>query len=85
MLDAVGDLALAGEPMLGSYRSVKGGHRLNAHVVQALFADTEAWTMVRAPWVREAEPVDVSVWRRPPSTTRPIARSAQCALSGTAV
>ena len=54
MLDAVGDLALAGAPMLGAYRSVRGGHRLNAHVLQALFADTDAWTMVRAPWVREA-------------------------------
>ena len=30
MLDAVGDLALAGAPILGAYRSVRGGHRLNA-------------------------------------------------------
>ena len=30
MLDAMGDLALAGGPMLGAYRSVRGGHRLNA-------------------------------------------------------
>ena len=77
MLDAVGDLALAGAPMLGSYRSVRGGHRLNADVVQALLADAEAWTMVRAPWVREAVPVDVSVGvgrrqlrRRPDVTAR---------------
>ena len=61
MLDAMGDLALAGAPMLGSYRSVRGGHRLNANVVQALLADTEAWTMVRAPWVRDTVPADVSV------------------------
>jgi UDP-3-O-[3-hydroxymyristoyl] N-acetylglucosamine deacetylase len=61
MLDAIGDLALAGAPMLGAYRSVRGGHRLNAHVLQALLADKEAWTMVRAPWVRETVPVDVSV------------------------
>ena len=39
MLDAMGDLALAGGPMLGSYRSVRGGHRLNANVVQALERD----------------------------------------------
>ena len=32
MLDAMGDLALAGGPMLGAYRSVRGGHRLNADV-----------------------------------------------------
>jgi UDP-3-O-[3-hydroxymyristoyl] N-acetylglucosamine deacetylase len=61
MLDAMGDLALAGGPLLGSYRSVRGGHRLNARVVQALLADTDAWTMVRAPWVRDTIPVDVSV------------------------
>jgi len=61
LLDAIGDLALAGAPMLGMYRSVRGGHRLNAHVLQALLADKEAWTMVRAPWVRETAPVDVSV------------------------
>jgi UDP-3-O-[3-hydroxymyristoyl] N-acetylglucosamine deacetylase len=60
VLDAVGDLALAGAPMLASYRSVKGGHRLNANVLKALFANQDAWTVVRAPWVREVVPVDVS-------------------------
>ncbi len=29
LLDAVGDLALAGAPILGGYRSYRGGHRLN--------------------------------------------------------
>jgi UDP-3-O-[3-hydroxymyristoyl] N-acetylglucosamine deacetylase len=53
MLDAVGDLALAGRPILGSYRSVRGGHRLNAHVLQAMFADSSAWTLVEAPKARE--------------------------------
>ena len=53
VLDAVGDLALAGAPMLAAYRSVRGGHRLNAHVLQALFADKDAWTMVRAPGARD--------------------------------
>ncbi len=53
MLDAVGDLALAGRPILGSYRSVRGGHRLNSHVLKALFADRSAWTIVEAPKVRE--------------------------------
>jgi UDP-3-O-[3-hydroxymyristoyl] N-acetylglucosamine deacetylase len=61
MLDAVGDLALAGAPIVGSYRSVRGGHRLNARVLQALFADAEAWTIVRAPWVRETVPMGMSL------------------------
>ena len=49
MLDAVGDLALAGHQILGAYRSVRGGHRLNAHVVKALLADASAWTLAQAP------------------------------------
>jgi UDP-3-O-[3-hydroxymyristoyl] N-acetylglucosamine deacetylase len=61
LLDAVGDLALAGAPILGAYRSVRGGHRLNAYVLRKLLADSEAWAMVSAPRVREQAPVDVSV------------------------
>lgn len=53
MLDAVGDLALAGHQLLGAYRSVKGGHKLNAYVLKALLADQTAWTMVQAPRMRE--------------------------------
>src|SRR3990167_4328557 len=37
-LDAIGDLALASLPILGRYRSVRGGHKLNAMVVAALVA-----------------------------------------------
>jgi UDP-3-O-[3-hydroxymyristoyl] N-acetylglucosamine deacetylase len=55
MLDAVGDLALAGLPLLAAYRSVRGGHRLNAHVLKALFADATAWTVAQAP--RHREPI----------------------------
>jgi UDP-3-O-[3-hydroxymyristoyl] N-acetylglucosamine deacetylase len=61
MLDAVGDLALAGAPILGAYRSARGGHRLNANVLRKLFADAEAWTTVTAPQVRDSAPVDMSV------------------------
>lgn len=48
-LDAIGDLALAGAPLLGAYRSVRGGHKLNHAVLSALMADTSAWTVVEAP------------------------------------
>jgi UDP-3-O-[3-hydroxymyristoyl] N-acetylglucosamine deacetylase len=47
-LDAVGDLALAGAPLLGAYRSVRGGHKLNHAVLSALMADRTAWTVVEA-------------------------------------
>ena len=53
MLDAVGDLSLAGMPMLCKYRSVRGGHRLNAHALKALFEDRSAWTVVEAPRTRD--------------------------------
>lgn len=49
MLDAVGDLSLAGAPLLGAYSSYKGGHRLNSLVLQALFADASNWAWVQAP------------------------------------
>jgi UDP-3-O-[3-hydroxymyristoyl] N-acetylglucosamine deacetylase len=52
-LDAVGDLALAGAPILGCYRSYRGGHRLNFLAVEALLADREAWSLVELPARRE--------------------------------
>jgi UDP-3-O-[3-hydroxymyristoyl] N-acetylglucosamine deacetylase len=52
VLDAIGDLALAGAPLLGAYRSVRGGHKLNYAVLSALIADTSAWAMVEGEAVR---------------------------------
>ena len=43
-LDAIGDLRLAGAPVLGAYRSLYGGHRMNAAVLGALLSDSDAWT-----------------------------------------
>src|SRR3954449_197424 len=51
-LDAVGDLALAGLPLRGLYRSVRGGHRLNHAVLTALLADRTAWSVVDGEPVR---------------------------------
>jgi UDP-3-O-[3-hydroxymyristoyl] N-acetylglucosamine deacetylase len=48
MLDAVGDLALAGGPLLATYRSVRGGHKLNNAVLNALMADRSAWEWTEA-------------------------------------
>jgi UDP-3-O-[3-hydroxymyristoyl] N-acetylglucosamine deacetylase len=63
LLDAVGDLTLAGLPLLGAFRSVRGGHRLNSMVLQALFNDAEAWTLVEAPRVRDVASLDRSFAR----------------------
>jgi UDP-3-O-[3-hydroxymyristoyl] N-acetylglucosamine deacetylase len=48
-VDAIGDLALAGAPLIGAYRSVRGGHKLNHAVLTALMADQSAWTYVEMP------------------------------------
>jgi UDP-3-O-[3-hydroxymyristoyl] N-acetylglucosamine deacetylase len=55
VLDVVGDLALAGLPLIGLYRSVRGGHKLNHAVLTALMADRHAWRITEA-----AEPVAVA-------------------------
>ena len=54
VLDAIGDLALAGAPLLGLYRSVRGGHKLNHAALSALMADTSAWMLVEAEPFRPA-------------------------------
>lgn len=67
-LDAVGDLSLAGAPLLGAFRSYRGGHRINAMMLKALHADRSAWTVVEAttsrPRRRDASRAD-SLWGVP--------------------
>lgn len=48
-LDAVGDLALSGAPILGCYRSYRGGHKLNSLVLKSLLSDREAFEFVEVP------------------------------------
>ncbi|MGI9399904.1 MAG: UDP-3-O-acyl-N-acetylglucosamine deacetylase [Rhizobiaceae bacterium] len=64
-LDAIGDLALAGAPFIGCFRSYRGGHKLNSLVLQALLSDKSAFEYVESPYskpkVRHAELVAVSV------------------------
>ena len=45
-LDAVGDLRLAGGPILGRYVAHRAGHGLNNRVLRALFADAANWERV---------------------------------------
>jgi UDP-3-O-[3-hydroxymyristoyl] N-acetylglucosamine deacetylase len=47
-LDAVGDLSLAGAPIVGVYRTYRPGHKLNALALEALFADRSAYAYVEA-------------------------------------
>jgi UDP-3-O-[3-hydroxymyristoyl] N-acetylglucosamine deacetylase len=46
MLDAVGDLALAGAALRGRFIAHRSGHALNNRLLQALFADAATWQAV---------------------------------------
>lgn len=46
MLDALGDLALAGAPILGRYSGERAGHALTNKLLRALFARPTAFRMV---------------------------------------
>jgi UDP-3-O-[3-hydroxymyristoyl] N-acetylglucosamine deacetylase len=46
VLDCVGDLYLAGMPMIGSARCIRSGHRHNNIVLRALFEQVDAWRYV---------------------------------------
>ena len=48
MLDALGDLALAGGRFIGWFRSYRGGHKLNAAALSRLLSDSSAYQMVEA-------------------------------------
>src|SRR5229473_2385461 len=66
VLDALGDLYLAGSPVIGHFHGVRSGHALNRRLLEALFADSSAWcssAMVR----RVPEPV---VWEEQPQRAR---------------
>lgn len=57
ILDAVGDLYLAGRPVLGAFEGYKSGHALNNKLVRALLADQAAWEEVTYPEGTTAPPV----------------------------
>lgn len=59
MLDAIGDLAMAGAPICGRFVADQPGHALNARLVRALLDTPEAWCWeyeTEAETVREAAP-----------------------------
>ncbi|NHF71607.1 UDP-3-O-acyl-N-acetylglucosamine deacetylase [Paracoccus xiamenensis] len=46
MLDAMGDLALAGAPLLARYTGNRAGHAMTNKLLRELFADPDAWEWV---------------------------------------
>jgi UDP-3-O-[3-hydroxymyristoyl] N-acetylglucosamine deacetylase len=46
ILDAIGDLHIAGKPLLASYVAYKSGHALNNKLLRKLLADSSAYEVV---------------------------------------
>lgn len=61
ILDAVGDLHLAGAPILGSYYGIKAGHAMNNAILHALFADRTSYAFV---------PMDDALFMAPAAESR---------------
>lgn len=70
VLDAVGDLYLAGARLLGCFTAHKAGHQLNNMILHDLLADESAWC-----WTTQAAETrdDSNVIAFPSSRTRPSA------------
>jgi len=61
ILDAIGDLYLAGAQVLGAYEGFKSGHALNNKLVRAVLADETAWEWVSWDEQTTTEPVHYGV------------------------
>ena len=53
-------MALAGAPILGCYRSYKGGHHINVQSLKALLSDESAFEVIEMPVIREAGHADLA-------------------------
>ena len=58
LLDAFGDLYLAGAPLIGHFHGMRSGHAHNRLLLAALFADDEAWAYTSAAAAAHARPSD---------------------------
>ncbi len=54
ILDAIGDLYIAGRPLLAAYTAFRSGHALNNRLLRALLADAQAFELVSFEHERDA-------------------------------
>jgi UDP-3-O-[3-hydroxymyristoyl] N-acetylglucosamine deacetylase len=59
MLDAIGDLALVGYPLLGNVVVERGGHALHTALAARILAEPDAWQLVEAPQGATVVPLPV--------------------------
>ncbi len=61
VLDAIGDLTLAGMPVIAAFTARKSGHALNQELVRKLLADPSACRVVRVSAEDELEPLQIRI------------------------
>lgn len=59
VLDCIGDLYLAGAPVIGAYTGGRAGHCVNNKLLRAIMADESAWTFET---LNGLTPIPPSVW-----------------------
>jgi UDP-3-O-[3-hydroxymyristoyl] N-acetylglucosamine deacetylase len=62
LLDALGDLYLAGCPIIGHFRGTRSGHNLNRALLHRLFAKPDAWCYTK---LSDSPALEEQVWRQP--------------------
>lgn len=64
VLDSIGDLYLAGAPIIGHFHGFRSGHGLNHDLLRALFANEDAWQItelgVDIPAQRTSQPTAIA-------------------------
>jgi len=65
VLDAIGDLYLAGRPIIGSFSAHKSGHALNNRLLRELLVRRDAWDLVSFDRQEDAPPAFVRLFAQP--------------------
>ncbi len=65
VLDAIGDLYLAGHPIIGAFSAHKSGHALNNLLLRELLAARDAWELVSFDRQEDAPPAFVRLFAQP--------------------
>ncbi len=68
ILDAIGDLALVGYPLIGHLVAHRGGHGLHTAFAEKILEETDAWRIVESPGLEQAPAAAVAAKSPTPAT-----------------
>ena len=71
ILDAVGDLALVGYPVIGHLVAHRAGHALHTEFASRILEETQAWRLVEMPPEPAAAPIGAPVPLKNPAPPSP--------------